>query len=180
MVIHEEEFKLTTTEGKDFASYLDKEPSSLHRHFWGWMKDRGATPAGVSDETGAKMIQMFLITHHTWQASPENRARREAERADRNKTRELSKAEREKAKAVKREQKEAEKAAAAEAKAQREADKQARAAEKEAAAKAKKSEAAAAGDKATGDAGNGEPKRQPPPRKGAKSAAKASSGEAPF
>lgn len=136
---------------RDFTKIVEKEPTNLHSHYWDWIKDKTGYESSASDEEAVKIVQMAVSLYQPYQASAENKQRREDEKAQRETLAEQKKAEREAAKAAK-----AEEAAKA----------------KEAAAK----EAEAAGD---GDGAKRQPPpRKGAAAKGG--AAKAASGEAPF
>lgn len=135
----------------DFTKYVDKEPTNLHRHYWGWIKDKTGIDLDVTDEVAVKIVQISVSAYQTYQASPENKQRRVDEQEAREK-------------------------AAEEAKAKKAAEKAEKAKAAEEAAKAKEAEAEAAGD---GDTAKRQP--PPRKGAAAKAGAnKAAAGEAPF
>lgn len=139
---------------------LDKEPSSLHKHYVDWLTEKtGWVPETVDRSDYEKIVQLAVSLYQGYQASPERARAREDERRAKMAAQAEKLQEREAAKAKKA----AEKAAALEAKKKAE----------EAAAAAAVAEAEAAGE-----GSDAPPARKAAPRK--KSAPKASAGEAPF
>jgi hypothetical protein len=67
---------------KDFTSYKEKAPTNLHRHYAMWLQEKtGITfPADVDV---SKVVQLAVSLYHDYQASDENKARREQEAAER-------------------------------------------------------------------------------------------------
>lgn len=137
---------------KDFTKYVEKEPTNLHHHYWGWIKDKTGIDLGVSDDVAVKIVQIAVSAYQVYQASPENKQRRVDEADAREKAAEEAKAK---------------KAADAAEKAKKAAD----------AAEAKKAEAEAAGETDAPKARQAPPKKG---RAASGSATKAAAGEAPF
>lgn len=66
---------------KDFTAYATKTPTSLHVHYAAWLQEK----TGITFPEGtdvAKITQLAVSLYHDYQASPENKARREAEQAN--------------------------------------------------------------------------------------------------
>ncbi len=106
---------------RDFTKILEKDPTNLHVHYWGWLQEKTGFEAKTDDAEATKIVQMAVSLYQQYQASAENKQRRVDE-------------------ANEREEKAAEAKAARAAAA---AEKAAKAAEAKAASK---SEAEAAGD----------------------------------
>lgn len=66
---------------KDFKSYATKAPTNLHVHYAAWMQDKTGLDLPVDDDVVAKITQLAVSLYHDYQASDENKARREAEQA---------------------------------------------------------------------------------------------------
>lgn len=135
----------------DFTKYVVKAPTNLHRHYWDWIKEKTGIELDATDEDAVKIVQIAVSAYQTYQASPENKKRRQDEA-------------------------EAKLAAAEEAKAAKAAAAAEKAAAKAKAAEDTKAEAAAAGE--TGTATRQPPPRKGSAKGGG--AAKAAAGEAPF
>lgn len=61
---------------KDFKAYAKKTPTNLHVHYTNWLADK----TGIElPEQAAKVVQLAVSLYHDYQASDENKARREAE-----------------------------------------------------------------------------------------------------
>lgn len=66
-----------TAKTRDLSVYADKAPTSLHEHFTVWIKEKTGIAPSVKD------VQLAVSLYADYQASPENKARAEAEKAER-------------------------------------------------------------------------------------------------
>ncbi len=141
-----------STGGKDYTKIVTKEPTNLHKHYWGWLQEKTGFSASTTDEEAVKIVQMAVSLYQPYQASAENKQRRVDEATQREQAAEEAKAKR------------------AEEKAQKERDKLAK-------AEAEKAEAEAAGD-----SGEGAKRQPPAKKGRAAGSAKATAAasEAPF
>lgn len=67
-----------TVKIRDYSQYLTKAPSSLHEGFAKYIQEK----TGV-ETVDVKVIQLALALHGEYQASPENKARQEQEKVER-------------------------------------------------------------------------------------------------
>jgi len=70
-----------TAKAKDFTAYVAKKPTSLHEHYAAWMLEKTGLELNVQSDDVTKIVQLAVSLYHDYQASPENKARREAEQA---------------------------------------------------------------------------------------------------
>lgn len=78
---------MTETKTRDLSVYATKEPTSLHVHFAQWIEAK--TGIRPSD----KDVQLSVSLYADFQASPENKARQEKEKAEKKAALEAAKAE---------------------------------------------------------------------------------------
>jgi hypothetical protein len=66
---------------KDFTAYTTKTPTNLHVHYTAWLAEKTGFNFSDANEA-AKVVQLAVSLYHDYQASDENKARRELETAE--------------------------------------------------------------------------------------------------